>query len=146
MSTFTKKIRSYTELSKLTTFHDRYEYLRLDGLVGDATFGYDRYLNQGFYRSREWKKIRDAVIMRDLGCDLGIEGYEIHVRPIIHHMNPITLDDIQNMTDNLIDPEFLITTVHITHNAIHYGDSSLLITEPIERKPFDTCPWKGSLQ
>lgn len=137
-----KKIRTYSELSKLTTFKDRYNYLRLDGFVGDETFGFDRYLNQLFYTSQKWRSIRDIVIIRDNGCDLGVEGYEIHGKIIIHHMNPITVSDIMNETEYLLDPEFLISTMHNTHNAIHYGDENLLITGPIERKPNDTCPWK----
>lgn len=137
-----KKIRTYSELSKLTTFEDRYNYLRLDGFVGEETFGFDRYLNQLFYTSQKWRSIRDFVIIRDNGCDLGVEGYEIHGKIIIHHMNPITVSDIINETEYLLDPEFLISTTHNTHNAIHYGDEKLLITGPIERKPNDTCPWK----
>lgn len=137
-----KKIRTYSELSKLATFKDRYNYLRLDGFVGEETFGFDRYLNQLFYTSQKWRSIRDFVIIRDNGCDLGVEGYEIHDKIIIHHMNPITVSDIMNETEYLLDPEFLISTMHNTHNAIHYGDENLLITGPIERKPNDTCPWK----
>lgn len=135
-------IRTYTELSRLPTFEERYRYLRITGRVGEETFGFDRYLNQVFYRSRKWKQIRDHVIVRDNGCDLGIEGYEIYGRIIIHHMNPITLKDIERESEFLLDPEFLICTVHNTHNAIHYGDESLLITAPIERIKNDTCPWK----
>ena len=135
-------IRTYTDLIKFETFEDRYEYLRLDGKVGADTFGFDRYLNQVFYRSQRWKKVRDAVIIRDNGCDLGVEGYEINGRIIIHHMNPITLEDIQRESDLLLDPEYLICTIHRTHNAIHYGDSKLLIKAPIERKQNDTCPWR----
>ena len=137
-----KKIRTYSELSKLTTFKDRYNYLRLDGFVGEETFGFDRYLNQLFYTSQKWRSIRDFVIIRDNGCDLGVEGYEIYGKIIIHHMNPITVSDIINETEYLLDPEFLISTIHNTHNAIHYGDEKLLSTGPIERKPNDTCPWK----
>ena len=137
-----KKIRTYSELSKLATFKDRYNYLRLDGFVGEETFGFDRYLNQLFYTSQKWRSIRDFVIIRDNGCDLGVDGYEIYGKIIIHHMNPITVSDIINETEYLLDPEFLISTMHNTHNAIHYGDENLLITGPIERKPNDTCPWK----
>lgn len=137
------KIRSYTELSRLTTFEERYQYLRLNGSVGKETFGFDRYLNQVFYqRSQKWKSIRDRVILRDLGCDLGVEGFEIYGKVLVHHMNPITLYDLEHETDLLLDPEFLICTTHNTHNAIHYGDESLLITAPVERRPYDTCPWK----
>lgn len=135
-------IRTYTELSKLQSFKERYQYLQLNGFVGLDTFGYDRYLNQNFYRSREWKSIRDQVIIRDNGCDLGVEGYEIHGRIYIHHMNPILIADIEDRTEFLLNPEYLITTTHNTHNAIHYGDESLLILPPVERTPNDTCPWR----
>ena len=135
-------IRTYSELSKLLTFEERFRYLSLDGKVGEETFGFDRYLNQMFYRSQKWKAVRDYVIVRDNGCDLGVEGYEIHGRIIIHHMNPITIRDIEKESDFLLDPEYLITTVHNTHNAIHYGDENLLIKAPIERSKNDTCPWK----
>ncbi len=135
-------IKNYTELIKLKNFIDRFEYLKLDGTVGQDTFGFERYLNQGFYHSAEWRAIRDQVIARDLGCDLGIDGYEIHGRIYIHHMNPITVDDIRKITEYLLDPEYLICTTHETHNALHFGDASLLVTEPVVRTPFDTCPWK----
>lgn len=135
-------IRTYSELMTFASFEERYEYLRLGGSVGKDTFGFDRYVNQRFYQSREWKSIRNEVIVRDNGCDLGVEGYEIHGRIYIHHMNPILLNDIRDSTDFLMNPEYLITTTHKTHNAIHYGDASLLVLEPIERTPFDTCPWK----
>lgn len=136
------KIRTYSELITRTTFEERYEYLKLNGQVGIETFGFDRYLNQMFYRSQEWKSIRNHVIIRDNGCDLGIEGREIHGQILIHHMNPITKEDILNRTEFLLNPDYLISTIKSTHNAIHYGDENLLITEPIERKPNDTCPWK----
>lgn len=135
-------IRTYSELSKLQTFEERYAYLKLSGTVGKDTFGYDRYLNQIFYRSQEWKSIRDKVIIRDEGCDLGVDGYEIHGRIYIHHMNPIMLKDIENKTEFLLNQEYLITTTHSTHNAIHYGDESLLPLIPKERTANDTCPWK----
>ena len=135
-------IRTYSDLSKLTTFEDRYNYLRLNGFVGQETFGFDRYLNQVFYKSAKWRSVRDFVIVRDNGCDLGIEGREIYGKIIIHHMNPITIKDIEQESAFLLDPEFLISTVHETHNAIHYGDENLLIRSPIERKPNDTCPWR----
>lgn len=135
-------IRTYSELSQLTTFKERYEYLRLNGKVGEETFGFDRYLNQIFYKSDEWRSIRDFVIIRDNGCDLGIEGYEIHGKILIHHMNPISPKDIARRSEILLNPEYLITTVLSTHNAIHYGDESLLISAPIERARNDTCPWK----
>lgn len=137
-------IRTYTELSKLRTFEERYRYLKLGGAVGKETFGYDRIFNQDFYRSREWKQIRNKIITRDLGCDLGVEGYEIPdgVKIYIHHMNPILLDDIENHSDILLDPEYLITTTFRTHNAIHYGDEDLIVTKPIVRSKNDTCPWR----
>lgn len=135
-------IRTYSELQRLPDFRDRFEYLRLDGQVGKETFGFERYLNQQFYHSREWKRIRDYVITRDLGRDLGVEGYEIHGRIYIHHMNPITSSDVRQGTSFLVDPEYLICVTMNTHTAIHYGDETLLITEPIERTPNDTSPWK----
>ena len=135
-------IRTYSELIKLPTFEERFRYLSLEGVVGASTFGFDRYLNQVFYRSQRWKRIRDHVILRDNGCDLAMEGYEIHDRILVHHMNPITIEDIERESEYLIDPEFLISTVHNTHNAIHYGDENLLPILPIERRPNDTCPWK----
>jgi len=138
-----KNIKCYSELKTFSTFEERYNYLRLMGKVGQDTFGFDRIFNQMFYRSREWKNVRDIVIARDNGCDLGIEGREINERVLIHHMNPISLDDIRNNTDILLDPEFLITTIHSTHNAIHYGDENLLIKKPVVRTKFDTCPWKS---
>lgn len=137
------KIRTYSELITLPTFEERFNYLKLDGLVGKETFGYDRYLNQYLYqRNPRWKKSRDKVIIRDDGCDLGVEGFEIFGKIIVHHMNPITMDDIINDRDWIYDPEFLICTVHNTHNAIHYGDEKILMTAPIVRTKNDTCPWK----
>lgn len=137
------KIRTYRELSRLQTFNERFEYLKLDGRVGKDTFGFDRIFNQKFYRSKEWRAIRDFVIIRDNGCDLGIDGHEIHGQNVlIHHLNPITLNDISDQTDYLLNPEFLICTTHNTHNAIHYGDAGLLVMAPIERSRNDTCPWK----
>ena len=135
-------IKTYSELITIPTFEERFKYLQLNGHVGVDTFGFDRYINQNFYRSREWKRIRDHVILRDNGCDLGLEGYEIYGRIYIHHMNPILVQDIIHQSDFLLNPEYLICTTHTTHNAIHYGDESLLITAQIERKPNDTCPWK----
>jgi len=135
-------IRCYSELSKLKTFEERYRYLKLDGTVGEDTFGFDRYLNQVFYRSRRWKDVRNQVIIRDCGCDLGIDGRDIHGRIIIHHMNPIGLKDLEHESENLLNPEYLICMTHNTHNAIHYGDESLLQLDPIERTANDTCPWK----
>ena len=135
-------IRTFKELSRLPTFEERYAYLRMNGAVGKETFGFDRILNQKFYTSAEWKRIRDFVIVRDNGCDLGAEGHEIYGKILIHHMNPISLDDLAAHSDILLDPENLICTTHETHNAIHYGDDSLLPKPPIERRRFDTCPWK----
>lgn len=135
-------IRTYSELSQLKTFRERYEYLRLNGKVGEETFGFDRHLNQIFYKSDEWKAIRDFVIVRDNGCDLGVEGYDIRGKILIHHMNPIVAEDILKRSDFLLNPDYLITTVLSTHNAIHYGDDSLLITLPVERTRNDTCPWR----
>lgn len=135
-------IKTYSELITLPTFEERFEYLKIGGKVGVDTFGFDRYLNQIFYRSDEWKAIRDEIIIRDNGCDLGIEGREIYSRIIVHHMNPITKDDILNRSDFLLNPEFLICTIKLTHDAIHYGDSSILLTEPVIRTKNDTCPWK----
>lgn len=138
----TMNIRTYSELSKLTTFEERYRYLRLGGRVGEETFGFDRWINQMFYKDPEWLKIRDEVIIRDNGCDLGIEGREIYSRIIVHHMNPITKADILDRSEFLLDPEYLICTVKNTHDAIHYGDENLLITLPMERSANDTCPWR----
>lgn len=135
-------IRTYSELITLPTFEERFRYLKLDGDVGVETFGFDRYLNQAFYSSDEWKSIRNQVIIRDNGCDLGIEGREIYKRIIIHHMNPITKEDLLYKTEYLLNPEYLICTIKATHDAIHYGDENLLLKSPIERKPNDTCPWR----
>ena len=135
-------IRTYLELSKLKTFKERYEYLKLDGKVGTDTFGFDRYLNQVFYKSKEWLSIRDFVIVRDNGCDLGMQGYEIQEKILIHHMNPISPEDIRKRSEFLLNPEYLICVTHATHNAIHYGDKSLLMESPVERTKNDTCPWK----
>ena len=135
-------IRTYSELIKLPTFEERYAYLRLGGRVGEATFGFDRYLNQMFYKSDEWLAIRDKVIVRDNGCDLGIEGREIESSILIHHMNPISKKDILERSDFLLNPKYLICTIKNTHDAIHYGDENLLIKDPIERRKNDTCPWR----
>lgn len=138
-----KNIKTYSELIKLPTFKERFEFLKLDGRVGEDTFGYDRYLNQIFYKSKEWLSIRNYVITRDNGCDLGIPGYEIRSnRIIIHHINPITKEDLLYNTEKLLDPENLITTVKNTHDAIHFGSSDLLYEEPIERSKNDMCPWR----
>lgn len=135
-------IRTYTELSKLLTFEERFRYLQLAGEVGKETFGFDRYMNQQFYKSKEWKSVRDLVIIRDNGCDLGIDGFEIRGRVLIHHINPILPEDIVSGSEFLLNPENLICVTHNTHNAIHYGDENLLIKVPIERIKNDTCPWK----
>lgn len=138
-----KNIRTYSELSKLKTFRERYEYLKLDGTVGEETFGFDRYINQMFYKSEEWKRIRNYVITRDNGCDLGIQDRKIIDSVIlVHHMNPITKEDIINKNEILLDPEYLITTIKPTHDAIHYGDESLLADDLVIRSKNDTCPWK----
>lgn len=137
-------IKTYSELLTIPTFEERFEYLRLNGKVGEETFGFDRYMNQSFYRSPEWKRIRDFVIARDYGCDLGVDGREIYGRILIHHMNPISQDDILHSSDFLLDSEYLITVSHETHNAIHYGDVSLLSRAPVERTKNDTCPWRHS--
>lgn len=136
------KIRTYSELILLPTFEERYEYLKLGGSVGLETFGFDRYLNQAFYKSEEWQSVRDFVIVRDNGCDLAMRDRGIPNRIYIHHMNPITVDDILNRSDFLLNPDYLITTTHNTHNAIHYGDKNLLVVGPIERRKNDTCPWR----
>lgn len=139
------EIRTYSELIKLSTFFERYEYLKLGYRVGEETFGFDRYLNQKFYKSKEWRDIRNYIITRDLGCDLGILTREIPngVKALVHHMNPIRPSDIRFSTDYLANPEYLITTIKRTHDAIHFGDDDLLFEEtPIVRLPNDTCPWK----
>lgn len=137
----TTVLRTYRELKRRNTFEERFEYLALRGSVGTTTFGFDRYINQRFYGSRQWQDARQAVIVRDLGRDLGVEGYDIHAQILIHHMNPITAADIQEGDESILDPEFLITTTHQTHNAIHYGDSSLLPRPMVERTPGDTRLW-----
>lgn len=138
-------IRTYSELMLFNTYEERYNYLKLDGQVGASTFGFDRYLNQIFYRSPEWKRIRRDVIIRDNACDLGVEGRDIFDKRfiIIHHMNPISIDQIKDRDPAIFNPEFLITTILRTHNAIHYGDVDQLIKDPIVRQANDTCPWKG---
>ena len=141
MTTMTN-IRTYSELITLPTFEERFKYLQLNGSVGKDTFGFDRYVNQNFYRSKEWKRVRDFVILRDNGCDLAADGYLIYGKIIIHHMNPITVKDIESVTDYLMNPEYLICTTHSTHNAIHFGDESLLPILPTERRKNDTCPWR----
>lgn len=135
-------IKTYSELITLPTFEERFNYLKLGGIVGESTFGFDRYLNQNLYKSQEWKSVRNKVIIRDNGCDLACEGYEIYGKVLIHHINPITVEDIINRNPIIFDLENLITTIHNTHNAIHYGDENLLIKGPIERTKNDTIPWK----
>lgn len=134
--------RTYSELIKIPTFLDRFRYLKINGRVGKETFGYDRYLNQMFYQSYEWKRLRDQIIIRDMGCDLAFEGREIFDRIYIHHMNPISSEDILHHSEFVVDPEYLICTSKLTHEAIHFGDDSLLYKDPIQRRPGDTCPWK----
>lgn len=136
-----RMIRTYSELRRIETFEERFHYLSLQGQVGEATFGFDRWMNQEFYRSREWRHARTHVIARDYGCDLGVEGYDIHSGLYIHHMNPMTMHDITYGDDSIIDPEFLITTSHPTHNAIHYGDATLLPRPITPRRAGDTKLW-----
>lgn len=136
-------IRSYSELMTFSTYKERFRYLKLDGEVGKDTFGFDRWLNQIFYKTPEWRSVRNYVIVRDNGCDLAIPDREIYGRILIHHMNPISKEDILNRTDLLLNPEYLICTSKLTHDAIHYGDESLLIKDPVARRPNDTCPWKN---
>ena len=140
--TMKTSIKTYSELITIPTFEERYEYLRLQGRLGKETFGFDRWLNQVFYRSKEWKTVRDKVIVRDCGCDLAMLDREIQGRILVHHMNPIIVRDILDRTEFLLNPEYLICTSKNTHDAIHYGDSELLITMPIERSRNDTCPWR----
>lgn len=135
------KIKTYSELIRLNSFEDRFNYLKLHGSVGADTFGFDRIFNQMFYQGSEWKRIREYVFLRDNGCDLGVSGYDIYDRYVIHHMNPISIEDLNSHSDYLLNPEYLITTTHNTHNAIHYGESNLS-GNVVERKPNDTCPWK----
>ena len=134
--------KTYSELIIIPTFEERFEYLRLKGCVGKDTFGYDRYLNQILYNSPEWKKLRNQIIIRDCGRDLACEGYEIYGRILIHHLNPITIDDVLDRSRKVFDPDNLICVTHNTHNAIHYGDASMLLTGPIIRTKNDTCPWR----
>lgn len=136
-----KTIRTYSELIKLPTFEERLEYLNLNGIVTQTTFGSERYLNQMFYTSDEWRRLRREIIIRDNGCDLGVEGFDIHSKIIIHHMNPISEEDILQHSQYLVNPEYLICVSHSTHNVIHYGNVRQLAINPIERRPNDTCPW-----
>lgn len=134
-------IKTYGQMRQFGTLEERYRYLALRGDVGRSTFGFDRYINQGFYTSREWRRLRSDIIVRDNGCDLGVEGYEIHGKLLIHHMNPINAQDIIHGDPDILNPEYLITTTHKTHNAIHYGDESLLPRPHVERRPGDTRLW-----
>lgn len=136
------KIRTYSELITLNTFEERFRYLKLTACVGDETFGFDRYLNQQFYHSAEWKSLRNEIIIRDNACDLGILDRELNKRIIIHHMNPITKNDLIHQSDYLLNPEYLICVSHKTHQAIHYGDESILDDGVVERSKNDTCPWR----
>lgn len=138
----TTTIKRYSEMIQISTFEERFEYLKLNGSVGVSTFGFDRYFNQRFYRSKEWKDIRDYIIIRDGCCDLGISDHLISGRVLIHHMNPISIEDIEDSSKYLLDPEYLVCVSHITHNAIHFGDKDLLIKDYVERRLNDTCPWR----
>ena len=135
-------IKTYSELIAIPTYEERFRYLKLDGVIGEETFGFDRYLNQLFYNSDAWKSRRNEIIIRDNGCDMAMNDYEIQGRIYIHHMNPIAITDIVTQSDFLLNPEYLVCVAFRTHQAIHYGDESLLVTTPIERKPNDTCPWR----
>lgn len=135
-------IRTYSELITIPTFEERFEYLQLKGSVGKDTFGYDRYLNQVLYRSPEWKRLRNQIIIRDGGCDLACDGYDIYNKVLIHHLNPITVEDVLTRSRKVFDPDNLVCVSHSTHNAIHYGDVDLLVTGPIIRTKNDTCPWR----
>ena len=135
-------IRTYSELITIPTFEERFEYLQLKGSVGKDTFGYDRYLNQVLYRSPEWKRLRNQIIIRDDGCDLACDGYDIYDKVLIHHLNPITVEDVLTRSRKVFDPDNLVCVSHSTHNAIHYGDMDLLVTGPIIRTKNDTCPWR----
>lgn len=137
----TNNVRSYSEMLLFETFEDRFDYLKLRASVGDATFGFDRWMNQNFYRSTQWRRIRDLVLARDLGRDLAIEGREIHYRPVIHHMNPMRAENIEADDPDILNPEYLITCSLDTHNAIHYGDKSSLVALVVERRPGDTDSW-----
>lgn len=136
------KILTYEELSRLKSFEERFEYLRLDGIVGRDTFGFDRIFNQRFYNSPEWRRTRDFVIIRDNGCDLGVEGYDIFGKIVIHHMNPISMEDLTERSRFLLDPDFLICVSHDTHNAIHFSDKRFIANTLVERSKNDTCPWR----
>lgn len=134
--------RSYSEAMNFETFEERFNYLKLEGRVGRDTFGHDRYLNQILYKDKEWLRTRRDIIIRDDGCDLGIPGRQIHGKILVHHINPITVEDVLNRSPKVFDPENLICTSLLTHNAIHYSDESILTLDPVTRRPNDTCPWK----
>ena len=135
-------MRKYSELIRIPTFEERYEYLRIGGLVGDSTFGFERYLNQMLYTSQKWRRLRNQIIIRDNGCDLALDGYEIQGQIIVHHINPLVIEDLKEISDEIFDPEYLVCTSLMTHNAVHYGDKNLLPKPLVERRPGDTCPWK----
>lgn len=135
-------IKTYSKLISIPTYEERFKYLQIKNAIGKDTFGYDRYLNQILYHSSEWKRLRNEIIIRDNGCDLAFDGYEINSRILIHHLNPITVDDVKNRSPMVFDPENLVCVTHNTHNAIHYGDDNLLIKSPVIRSVNDTCPWK----
>lgn len=137
-----KMVKTYSEMIKLPTYEERFKYLKIGGVIGEETFGFERYLNQVFYKSKEWRSIRDKIIVRDLGCDLAIRDREIGGRILIHHINPISPKDIINRTDALLNPDYLVCCSKRTHDAIHYGDESILFTGFVERKPGDTCLWR----
>lgn len=137
------KSKNYEELTQLSTYEDRFKYLQTTNKVGTETFGFDRYLNQQFYKSKEWEKVRNEVIIRDNGCDMGLKGYPIKGRCIIHHINPLTLEDVQNNSEKMLDPNNLVLVSKSTHDAIHYGDDTVVKEKKVvERVPFDTCPWR----
>ena len=142
MTPMTVRVKSYSELIRFPTFEERYAYLRMKARMGGETFGFDRYLNQVFYRSRLWRDLRHRIIVRDNGCDLAVPGYEIHSMIVVHHINPLTFEDIEDQTDNLLDPEGLITTSHETHMAIHYARANPLPSPLIERRSGDQIPWR----
>ena len=138
----TTGIKTYSELIEIPSFLERFRYLKIGGQVGKETFGYERYLNQILYKSGEWRRFRRDIILRDHGCDLACEGFDIYGKIIVHHIDPITVEDVLNRNSKVFDPENVISTSLNTHNAIHYGDEYLLMIEPVERRPYDTCPWR----
>lgn len=138
----TTGVKTYSELITIPSFLERFRYLKIGGQVGKETFGYDRYLNQILYKSGEWRRFRRDIILRDHGCDLACEGFDVYGKIIVHHIDPITIEDVVNRNPKVFDPENVISTSLDTHNAIHYGDENLLMIEPVERRPYDTCPWR----